>query len=62
MGITVYSLLWVMQDFYYQPYELKLLRECQRGHSSQHLARLSIPCLREKSLLSVLFASLVLLA
>ena len=26
MGITVYSLLWVMQDLYHQPYQMSVIR------------------------------------
>ena len=40
MGIVVYSLLWVMQDFYPQPVILSNLQEC----SSCGSYRLSLQC------------------
>ena len=32
MGIVVYSLLWVMQDLYHQPYDERLVKSCTDGH------------------------------
>ena len=44
MGIMVYSLLWVMQDFVHQPYYRLLLY----GGSTQASGQLDQPLLRER--------------
>ena len=35
MGIRLYSLLWVMQDFYHQPYHLGHVVGLHRGNFGQ---------------------------